>query len=99
MDVFVRIVDSGSLSGAARSARLSLPAVSRQLSALEKQLGASLVVRSTRGLSVTDTGRTFYEHAKVLLRDAELAITAMRSARALAGRLSVSVPLPSACTT
>jgi DNA-binding transcriptional LysR family regulator len=50
MDVFVRIVDSGSLSGAARSARLSLPAVSRQLSALEKQLGTSLIVRSTRRL-------------------------------------------------
>jgi DNA-binding transcriptional LysR family regulator len=92
MDVFVRIVDSGSLSRAARSARLSLPAVSRQLSALEKQLGTSLIVRSTRRLSVTDAGRTFYEHAKVALREAENAMTAARSARSVAGRLSVSVP-------
>ncbi|HVU00555.1 MAG TPA: LysR family transcriptional regulator [Polyangiaceae bacterium] len=92
MDVFVRIVDSGSLSGAARSARLSLPAVSRQLSALEKQLGTSLVLRSTRRLSITDAGRIFYEHAKVALREAEHAMTAARSARSVAGRLSVSVP-------
>jgi DNA-binding transcriptional LysR family regulator len=92
MDVFVRIVDSGSLSGAARSARLSLPAVSRQLSALERQLGTSLIVRSTRRLSVTDAGRTFYEHAKIALREAEHAMTAARSARSVAGRLSVSVP-------
>jgi len=91
MDVFVRIVDAGSLSGAARSARLSLPAVSRQLSALEKQLGTSLIVRSTRRLSVTDAGRTFYEHAKEALREAEQAMTAVRSARSIAGRLSVSV--------
>jgi DNA-binding transcriptional LysR family regulator len=92
MDVFVRIVDTGSLSGAARSARRSLPAVSRQLSTLEKQLGASLIVRSTRRLSVTDVGRTFYEHAKVALSEAERAMTAARSARSVAGRISVSVP-------
>jgi DNA-binding transcriptional LysR family regulator len=92
MDVFVRIVDSGSLSAAARSARLSLPAVSRQLSALEKQLGTSLIVRSTRRLSVTDAGRTFYEHAKIALHEAEHAMNAARSARSVAGRLSVSAP-------
>lgn len=91
MDVFVRIVDTGSLSAAARSARLSLPAVSRQLAALEKQLGTSLIVRSTRRLSVTDAGRTFYGHAKEALREAEQAMAAARTARSVSGRLSVSV--------
>ncbi len=92
MEIFVRIVDAGSLSAAARSARLSLPAVSRQLTALEKQLGTSLIVRSTRRLSVTDAGRTFYEHAKIALREAEQAMTAARAARSVAGRIRVSVP-------
>jgi DNA-binding transcriptional LysR family regulator len=92
MDAFVRIVEAGSLSGAARSMRLSLPAISRQLSALEKQLGTSLIVRSTRRLSVTDAGRTFYDHAKVALREAEHAMTAARAARSVTGRVSVSVP-------
>jgi DNA-binding transcriptional LysR family regulator len=78
MDTFVRVVDSGSLSGAARSARLSLPAVSRQLSALERQLGTQLIVRSTRRLSVTEAGHRFYGSA--------------RSARSISGRLSVSAP-------
>ncbi|HET9931034.1 MAG TPA: LysR family transcriptional regulator [Polyangiaceae bacterium] len=92
MEIFVRIVEAGSLSGAARSARLSLPAVSRQLSALEKQLGTALIVRSTRRLSVTDAGRTFYDHAKVALREAEHAMAAARTAPSIAGRIRVSVP-------
>jgi DNA-binding transcriptional LysR family regulator len=92
MDVFVRIVDTGSLSKAARSARLSLPAVSRQLTSLEKQLGVTLIVRSTRRLTVTDAGRLFYEHAKLALQQAEQAMAAARSARTLAGRVSVSAP-------
>jgi DNA-binding transcriptional LysR family regulator len=92
MDTFVRVVDSGSLSGAARSARLSLPAVSRQLSALERQLGTQLIVRSTRRLSVTEAGHRFYGHARSALREAEEAMTSARSARSISGRLSVSAP-------
>src|SRR5689334_14331452 len=92
MDVFVRIVDAGSLSGAARSARLSLPAVSRQLTALERQLGTQLIVRSTRRLSVTEAGHRFYGHARTALREAEEAMTAARAARSVSGRLAVSAP-------
>lgn len=92
MDTFVRVVDSGSLSAAARATRLSLPAVSRQLSALEKQLGAQLIARSTRRLSVTEAGHRFYGHARAALREAEEAMTSVRSARSIAGRLSVSAP-------
>lgn len=92
MDTFVRVVDAGSLSGAARSARLSLPAVSRQLSALERQLGTQLIVRSTRRLSVTEAGHRFYGHARTALREAEEAMTSARAARSISGRLSVSAP-------
>jgi DNA-binding transcriptional LysR family regulator len=46
MATFVRVVDAGSLSAAARALRLSLPAVSRQLRALEAELGARLLMRS-----------------------------------------------------
>lgn len=92
MDTFVRVVDAGSLSGAARSARLSLPAVSRQLSALEERLGTQLVARSTRRLSVTEAGHRFYGHARAALREAEEAMTSVRSARSITGRLSVSAP-------
>jgi DNA-binding transcriptional LysR family regulator len=57
MRTFVRVVEGKSLSSAARSQRLSLSAVSRQVSALEADLGATLIVRSTRKLHVTDAGR------------------------------------------
>ncbi len=68
---FVRIVELGSLSAAARAQKLSLPAISRQLAELERELGAPLVLRSTRRLSVTERGRAFYERAVRILRDVD----------------------------
>lgn len=90
MSSFVRIVESGSLSAAARRLRLSLPAVSRQLRALEEELGSPLVVRTTRRLTVTELGRAYYERCVRILREVE---EAQRSARAhdeVAGRLVVA---------
>src|SRR5215468_5711219 len=71
MATFVRIVDTGSLSAAARSLGLSLPAVSRQLTALEEELGARLLVRSTRRMSLTDAGRKWYEGSSRILHQVE----------------------------
>jgi DNA-binding transcriptional LysR family regulator len=87
---FVRIVDSGSLSGAARSLGMSLPAVSRQLRSLEKDLGLTLVVRSTRRLSVTDDGRQWYQRAKRVLAELHEGRLASGSAHGVAGTLVVS---------
>jgi DNA-binding transcriptional LysR family regulator len=91
MTTFVRIVDAQSLSGAARSLELSLPAVSRQLQALERELGAALLVRSTRRLRVTDAGRAFYERSVRILRDVEAAKGALGEGDAASGTLVVSV--------
>ena len=87
MGTFVDIVDAGSLSAAARRRRRSLPAVSRQLAALERELGAVLIVRTTRALQVTDAGRQFYEHAVRTLRDLDAARASVRGA---GGALRVS---------
>ncbi len=57
MHTFVTIVDAGSLTAAARSLGSSLPAVVRQLAALEKELGARLLQRTTRRLTLTEAGR------------------------------------------
>jgi DNA-binding transcriptional LysR family regulator len=89
MTTFVRIVDSGSLSAAARRLRRSLPAVSRQLRALEEELGAPLVLRTTRKLTVTDFGRAYYERCARILREVEEAQASGRSSGA-EGRLVVS---------
>lgn len=90
MATFVSVVDGKSLSAAARAQRLSLPAVSRQLRALELDLGASLIVRSTRRLHVTDAGQQWYAHCRRILRDVEEGREAMRGARSVRGMLVVS---------
>ena len=69
LETFVRVVEAGSLSAAARSRGASLPAVSRKLAALEAELGVTLVVRTTRRLHVTDAGRRWYQRAVRWLGD------------------------------
>jgi DNA-binding transcriptional LysR family regulator len=93
MTTFVRLVEGKSLSAAARAQRLSLPAVSRQLRALEEELGATLVVRSTRRLHVTDAGRAWYEQSQRVLRQVEEARASVRGTGAVRGTLVVSASL------
>lgn len=93
MATFVRVVEGNSLSAAARARRLSLPAVSRQLRALEADLGATLVVRSTRRLHVTDAGRRWYEHCARILREVDEARADVREAKTARGRVVVSASL------
>jgi DNA-binding transcriptional LysR family regulator len=92
MATFVRIVEAGSLSAAARAARLSLPAVSRQLRALEAELGASLAVRTTRALTITDAGRNWYAACVRVLRDVAEAKSAAGAPDRVEGRLVISAP-------
>ena len=57
MNVFVRVVEGGSLSAAARAIPMSLTSVSRHLSALEKQFGIQLLRRTTRHIALTNERR------------------------------------------
>ncbi|WP_315836990.1 LysR family transcriptional regulator [Bradyrhizobium prioriisuperbiae] len=77
INVFLRTVDGGSLTAAARKLGVSLASVSRELSALEAHLGCALFVRSTRSLALTEHGHLFQERARKIagdIRDAELAL-------------------------
>ena len=67
--LFTRIVETGSLSAAARDAKLSQPTVSKQLAELEARLGAQLLQRTTRQLSLTEVGSAFYIRAKRILTE------------------------------
>jgi len=89
-ETFVRIVESGSFSAAGRSLGLSLAAISRQVAALEAELDAKLLLRTTRSLHLTDEGRRFHEHATRLLREADAARSSVRPGGAIAGQLVVS---------
>jgi DNA-binding transcriptional LysR family regulator len=69
--LFVKAVETGSLSRAARASGVSLPSVSRHLTALEERIGTRLLIRTTRSLALTEAGRVYYEHAKQMLADLE----------------------------
>ncbi|WP_437726921.1 LysR family transcriptional regulator [Sorangium sp. So ce861] len=73
LSMFVRIVEEGSLSAAGRALGLPKATISRNLALLEKRLGAPLLIRSTRALSLTDTGRRFFDRVQPIVRDAQQA--------------------------
>ena len=67
MEVFVRIVETGSFSAVAREMGMTQPTVSKQLTALEKKLKTRLLNRSTRQLSLTEAGSAYYESSKRII--------------------------------
>src|ERR1700752_1271660 len=93
MRVFVTIADAGNLSAASRQLGLSLTSVSRQLMALEEVLGVTLVERTTRHLSLTESGQLYYERAKQILEEvAETEHGLTMQTGVASGRLYVSCP-------
>lgn len=91
--VFVKVVQTGSFSAAARQLGLPTSTVSTRISRLEKRLGVTLLQRTTRRLSLTEAGSVFYEHSAVGMEhmlDAENAVTEQTSEAK--GFLRVSAP-------
>ncbi|BAX62606.1 LysR family transcriptional regulator [Burkholderia stabilis] len=92
--IFVAVVDAGSLTAAAERLGLAKTVVSTHMQRLESEVGANLLVRTTRRLSVTDAGRTFYDACRDIVRATETALDAVSSdAGPLRGTLRVSVPI------
>jgi DNA-binding transcriptional LysR family regulator len=94
MEMFVRVVEAGSFSAAARDLNMGQPAVSKTIASLEDRLGVRLLTRSTRKLSLTEAGTAFYERAVRAIGEADEAEAAAQGAGAgLEGRLRVSAPV------
>jgi DNA-binding transcriptional LysR family regulator len=90
METFVRVVETGSFSGAARQLRVGQPGVSKSVAQLEEYLGVKLLIRSTSGLTPTEAGLSYLERAKRALAEAAEAELAARGAGAgLKGRLRI----------
>ena len=90
--VFVAVLETGSLAGAARRLRRSPAAVTRTLAALEARIGARLVERTTRRLAVTDAGRRLTDEARALLAAYDAAMIGEADGP-LRGLLRISAPL------
>ncbi|CAN7520096.1 LysR family transcriptional regulator [Pararhizobium sp. LjRoot235] len=89
---FVRTVEVGSFSAAARDLGTTPSAVSKSVARLEKKIGARLFLRSTRALTLTQDGQIFFERVAPLLRDLDSSDEGIGSDAALSGRLRVSMP-------
>lgn len=93
MRTFRRVVELGSFTAAARSLNLSKAAVSKQIGELEAHLGAALMHRTTRRLSVTEAGQAYFERSIRLLDEFDAAEVEVRYLQAEpTGSLRLSVP-------
>jgi DNA-binding transcriptional LysR family regulator len=91
IEIFVRIVESGSFVAAARSLLINPAAVSRAIKGLEEDLGISLFARSTRVLKLTTEGARFYRDGAQILRNFEQTIHKFRADTALHGQIKVGM--------
>jgi DNA-binding transcriptional LysR family regulator len=111
MAIFARVVEEKSFSAAARRLRLSKSVVSKQVTQLERSIGARLLNRTTRALSLTEAGAVFYEHCSRIveeMEEAKLAVSRLHSeprgllrlsAPVAFGRLHIATALPDLLTT
>lgn len=75
---FVQVVDCGGFTAAGRVLRLPKSTLSHRIQRLEAELGVRLLNRTSRRFAMTDAGEEFHRHAVMMLRDAELAESAIR---------------------
>ena len=91
LHIFLTVAEQGSLSAAARELGLSQPTVGRRLTALEEQLGSALVVRTARGLTLTEAGGTILDNARRMGQEAMAIERAAESQNSgLSGMVTVS---------
>jgi DNA-binding transcriptional LysR family regulator len=91
---FVAVAESGSISEAARRLRLSKSVVSERLAELERSLGAGLLHRTTRKLTLTEDGTAFLERANRIVQEIEAATSDMAERRGtISGALRISAPV------
>ncbi len=93
MRVFISVVDSNGFSAASRILSMPLPTVSRKIAELESHLGSQLLIRSTRKVTVTDSGRRYYQEVRQILDyigEAERKVTG--EYQLPRGRLTITAP-------
>lgn len=94
IEVFVRVVDLGGFSAAARSFNMTPSAVSKLVSRLESRLGVRLINRSTRKLELTAEGAAFHERGRQILEDLNAAEYEAAAGAEPQGRLRINSNVP-----
>ena len=94
IEAYLAVVESGSISTAARRIGVAKSILSKRIARLEQSLGAKLLHRSTRGAAPTDEGHEFYRRARESLHELEAAAEAVSSRdQALRGELRITAPM------
>jgi DNA-binding transcriptional LysR family regulator len=94
MLLFAKVVEHGSYSAAARATGLQTSKLSRRIAELERQLGVRLLQRTTRKVSVTDVGQSYYLHCAALAAEAKAAEEAIdRTRSSPQGLVRISCPI------
>ena len=94
MYLFAKVIEHGGFSAASRALGVATSKLSRRISELERLLGVHLVNRSSRSISLSDTGETFYHHCLSMVREAEAAREAIERTRsAPQGLVRISCPV------
>lgn len=94
MEIFVRIVEAGSMTAAAGVLDTSLTSVVRSLATLERALGTRLLNRTTRRIALTDEGREYFQRCRQVLAEVEAAESLLTARQAKpAGRLAITAPV------
>src|ERR1700734_2700183 len=92
--VFVRVVEAGSFSAAARRLAMPKATVSAKVARLEKRLGLSLIQRTTRKLRVTEAGEQYFRHCAEAIREVEVAEATLQSTSGRpSGVLRITAPV------
>lgn len=90
---FTEVVDSGSLTRAGARLGMSKSMISRRLARLEAELGATLLARTTRGMSLTEAGADFRPHAERIVAELQSARDALSRQGEVSGRLRLTAPV------
>lgn len=94
MRTFVRVAELSSFSAVANQIGVARSVVTRQVAGLERELGAKLLVRSTRRVSLTSAGAAYVEKCRVILNLVDAAETGLAQERAIVrGRIRIGLPL------
>jgi DNA-binding transcriptional LysR family regulator len=95
MYLFAKVVEHGGYTAAARALGLQTSRISRHVTDLEKSLGVRLLNRTTRRMSLTDVGQTFYQHCAALVAEAQAATEIIDRTRSVPqGVVRMSCPVP-----
>src|ERR1700754_2150941 len=93
INAFIAVADARSFTQAARRLEVSSAQVSKLVARLENRLGARMLNRTTRDVSLTDTGRAFLERARVIIEDFQSLESSVREEDGPRGLLRISTPV------